>query len=194
MRKTTPIELSGADPTRLQKFIGSGTALARQIKHAHVLLKLANGWQNTQVAQAFDLTEKTVIAIRKRFLTEGLEAALKDKPRRGAPPKIDSDVKALLIATACSAAPDGQTRWTLRMLAERMVELEVVENISHESVRGILKKRNKALAKTAMVHSEGRSRICKRDGECPGYLPFGLQSGSSGSMPGRKSLLLALYA
>jgi len=153
MRKTTPIELSGADRTRLQNFIGSGTALAHQIKHAHVLLKLANGWQNTQVAQAFDLTEKTVIAIRKRFLTEGLEAALKDKPRRGAPPKIDGDVKALIIATACSAAPDGQAHWSLRLLADKMIELEVVEGINPNTVRAILKKRIEALAKTSMVPS-----------------------------------------
>lgn len=142
MRKNTPIELSASDRGRLEKFIGSGTALARQIKHANVLLKLAEGWQNQQVALAFDLSQKTVIAIRKRFLEEGLEAALVDKPRSGAPRKIDGAVKALTVATACSKAPAGHARWTLRLLADRLVELEVVEDISHESIRQILKKTN----------------------------------------------------
>ena len=140
MRKNKSFELSVSDRVQLEKFIGSGSALAREIKHANVVLKLAQGWQNVQVAQAFDLSPKTVIAIRKRFLEQGLEAALKDKPRSGAPHKIDGDLKALVIATACSPAPHGHTRWTLRMLAERIVELEVIEQISHESVRDILKK------------------------------------------------------
>jgi transposase len=140
MRKNKVVELSAPDRARLEKFIGSGQALARHLKHAQVLLKLAEGWQNQKVAQAFDLSEKSVIAIRHRFLDEGVEAILKDKPRPGAPKRINGDVKALAIATACSPAPDGHNRWTLRMLSARLVELEAVEEISHESVRDILKK------------------------------------------------------
>lgn len=140
MRKNKAFELPAPDRARLEKFIGSGQALARHLKHAQVLLKLAEGWQNQQVAQAFGLCEKTVITIRRRFLEEGVEAILKDKPRSGAPARINGDVKALTIATACSPAPDGHTRWTLRMLSARLVELEAVEEISHESVRDILKK------------------------------------------------------
>jgi len=112
MRKTIPIELSASERERLEKFSSSGTALARYIKHANVLLKLAEGWPNQLVAQTFDLTEKTVISLRKRFLSEGLEACLKDKPRSGAPCQIDGAVKA------------------------------VVEGIAPNTVRAILKKRN----------------------------------------------------
>lgn len=140
MRKSKPIQLSASERARLENFIGSGQALARHLKHAHVLLKLAEGWPNCQVAQTFTLSEKTVINLRQRFLQEGVEGCLKDKPRSGAPSKINGDVKAVIVATACSPAPDGHARWTLRMLAERLVELAVVEDISHESVRDILKK------------------------------------------------------
>ncbi len=142
MRKNRPIELSVADQAQLEKFIGSGAAKAREIKHANVLLKLAEGWQNKKVAQAFGLSEKTVIAIRKRFMVEGLDSALVDKPRSGAPKRIDGAVKALVVATACSQAPAGHARWTLRLLSHRLVELEVVDEISHETVRQILKKTN----------------------------------------------------
>lgn len=140
MRKNKVVELAASDRARLEKFIGSGQALARHLKHAQVLLKLAEGWQNQQAADTFGLCEKTVIAIRRRFLEEGVEAILKDKSRSGAPKRINGDVKALTIATACSPAPDGHNHWTLRMLSARLVELAVVEEISHESVRDILKK------------------------------------------------------
>jgi transposase len=142
MRKTKPIELSPFERERLLEFISSGKALARHIKHAHVLLKLAEGWSNLQIAQTFDLTEKTVITLRKRFQTEGLEACLKDKARSGAPPKIDGVAKAVVVATACSKAPSGHAHWTLRLLADKMVELEVVEGISPNTIRAILKKTN----------------------------------------------------
>jgi len=142
MRKTIPIELSASERERLEKFISSGTALARYIKHANVLLKLAEGWPNQLVAQTFDLTEKTVISLRKRFLSEGLEACLKDKPRSGAPCQIDGAVKAVVVATACSKAPAGHAHWSLRLLADKMIELEVVEGIAPNTVRAILKKRN----------------------------------------------------
>lgn len=142
MRTNTPLELSASDRAQLEKFIGSGTAKAREIKHANVLLKLAEGWQNKKVAQTFALSEKTVIAIRKRFIEEGLNSALVDKPRSGAPPKIDGAVKALIVATACTQTPAGHARWTLRLLSHRLVELEVVDGISPETVRQILKKTN----------------------------------------------------
>ena len=142
MRKNTSLELSAVERERLHQFISSGKALARHLKHAQVLLKLADGWQNVQVAQAIGVDERTVIRLKKRFLSEGLEATLQDKPRSGAPPKIDGDTKAFVVATACAKAPTGHARWTLRLLAKRLVELEVVDEISHESIRQILKKTN----------------------------------------------------
>ena len=142
MRKTKSIELSVEQRAKLDQFISSGKALARHIKHANVLLKLNQGWATSQIAQAFDLSPKTVIALRHRFENEGLEALLKDKPRSGKPRTFHGDLHSQVIATMCSAAPDGHARWTLRLLAARVVELELVESISPESIRQILKKTN----------------------------------------------------
>jgi transposase len=86
------------------------------------------------------LSQRTIFRLEKRFVTQGIEATLHDKPRSGAPKKIAGDVKALVVATACSKAPEGHDHWSLRMLSARMVELEVVEQFSHESIRAILKK------------------------------------------------------
>ncbi len=142
MRKIKPIELSPSERVRLENFTNSGQALAREIKHGQILLKLAQGWSYQQIAQAFEVSQRTVLRVKQRFEKEGLEAALHDKPRSGAPPKLDGDLKALVVATTCSTAPNGHRRWTLRMLAARLIELEAVEKISPESIRQILKKTN----------------------------------------------------
>ena len=135
--------ISASEKERLGQFINTGSAKAREIKHANVLLKLSEGWKYPQVAQAFALTERTVIRIKQRFLVEGLEAALVDKARSGAPKKITGEQKALIVATTCSTPPPGHTRWSLRLLATKMVELAVVEQpISHNTIGEILKKTN----------------------------------------------------
>ncbi len=136
------LSLEAAEIARLEEFINSGSALAREIKHANVLLKLNAGWSQTRIAEAFDLTQRTVVRIKQRCETEGVEAALHDKPRSGAPKKISGADKAVVVATACSKPPEGHSRWTLRLLADKVVELELVEDISHETVRQILKKTN----------------------------------------------------
>ncbi len=149
MRKNKSITLTAAELERLQHFISSGTAKAREIKHAQVLLKLQQGWSHPQIAQAFDLTARTIIRLKQRYQNEGLEAALVDKPRSGAPKKLEGELKALVVATTCSTPPPGHQRWTLRLLADRMVELEAVEAISHSSVGRILKKMNLSPGKNA---------------------------------------------
>jgi len=141
--KTTKVELSASEKERLGQFINSGSAKAREIKHANVLVKLGAGWKQNQIAEAFGLSEGTVIRIKQRFLEEGLEAALVDKARSGGPKRITGEVKAVIIATACSQAPEGHSRWSLRLLAAKMVELAVVEQpISHNTIGEILKKTN----------------------------------------------------
>lgn len=155
MRKIKPIELSAAESERLRSFINSGTAKAREIKHAQVLLKLASGWSYQQIAQAFDLSERNAIRIKQRFEKEGVDRALFDKPRSGAPKKIDGAVCAVVVATACSTVPAGHRRWSLRMLADRLIELEVVEHLSPETVRQILKKTNSSPGNVA----NGSSRV-----------------------------------
>jgi len=107
-----------------------------------VLLKLAEGWSQAQIASAFTLTPGTVIRIKQRLVKEGLAAALVDKPRPGAPKKFEGELNLALSTLACTDAPAGHRRWTLRLLADRLVELEIVETISHETVRERLKKTN----------------------------------------------------
>jgi len=108
--------------------------------------------------------------VRKAFVEEGLEAALAPrKPRRQYRRKLDGDGEAHLVALACSQAPEGRSRWTLRLLADRMVQLEVVDHLSHETVRQVLKKRTQALADQTVVHSsEAERRVRLEDGRHAG--------------------------
>jgi hypothetical protein len=100
------------------------------------------GWEDRRVAEALGCGHRTVERIRERFVTEGLDAALNHKKPADPPrePVLDGAAEARLIALACSATPDGRKGWTLRMLADKLVELEVVEAVSHETVRRTLKK------------------------------------------------------
>jgi len=146
MRRRVAIRLAVEERERLTGLIGSGTAPARVLTHARVLLKAeaapdGPGWTDARIAEALEVSGATVGRIRAQYVAEGLEAALYHRLHRGKKPcKLDGAQEAHLIATACSAPPDGQQRWTLRLLAERFVELDCGEPISHETVRRILKK------------------------------------------------------
>ena len=141
------ITLSADERAQLEAVIGSGKRSARTITRARVLL-LADqgehgpGWEDRRVAEALGCGHRTVERIRERFVTDGLDAALAHK-KPASPPRervLDGAAEARLIALACSATPDGRKAWTLRMLADKLVELEVVEAVSHETVRRTLKK------------------------------------------------------
>jgi transposase len=111
--------------------------------------------QEVWITNILKVSMATVWRIRKEFFKEGLESAIYDKKRPGKPCKMNDKQEAMLIATACSKPPEGRVHWTLRLLANKMVELEVIEDISHETVRKTLKKTsNKTMAKEAMVHSQ----------------------------------------
>lgn len=142
LRKIIPITLTDTDRAELEQFLRSGTTRARYIKHANVILKLADGWSPPQIAFSFDLDVRTVLRLKARFLTEGLQATLIDKARSGPPRKIDGNHKAVIVATTCTAPPPGHSRWTLRLLADKVVELELIDTISHTAVGEILKKTN----------------------------------------------------
>ena len=103
-------------------------------------------------------------------LIPGLERSLTDLPRATAPRKLDGKQEALLVALACSAVPGGRATWTMQMLADKLVELNVVETISDETIRRTLKKRSETLAKTPVVHSNRQRRIRLADGRCLGPL------------------------
>jgi transposase len=135
----------------LQEMLSRGKAAARKLMHARILLKAdaASGgpnWPDARIAEALEVGQATVERLRKRFVEEGLEAALVPRPsRRQYRRKLDGDGEAHLIALACQEPPDGHSRWTLRLLAGRMVELDYVERISYQTVRRTLKKTNSSL-------------------------------------------------
>ncbi len=142
------IELSEQQRFVLQQLISSGQAPARQLAHARILLKIDRNapgpcWTDEQVAEAFEMSRYTVIRIRERFVNHGLDDALTHRPHTQTRARaLDGEQEAHLIALSCSPAPAGQARWTLRLLANRMVELEYVERVSYETVRKVLKKTN----------------------------------------------------
>jgi transposase len=130
----------------LQQLIRKGKAAARKLTRARILLKADSsagqpGWTDEQIAQALDIHYTTVANVRRRWVEQGLEAALNRRPpTRQYERKLDGEAEAHLIALACSGPPEGHQRWTLRLLADKMVELRYVDSVSHETVRQTLKK------------------------------------------------------
>ena len=139
------VTLTDEERGGLERLIGSGKAAARKLTHARILLKAdnASGWDDASIAEGLDIGIATVERVRKQFVEEGLEAALtRRRPQREYPRKLDGDGEAHLIALACGEAPEGRTRWTLRLLADRMVALEYVDTLSYQTVNRALKKTN----------------------------------------------------
>jgi transposase len=141
------VRLSGEERESLRSLVSSGKGPARMFTRAHILLKAdisegGPGWPDEKIAEALDVTIQTVERVRKQLVEEGLEAVLRRRKyvQKISRKKLDGDAEAHLVALACSEAPDGYTRWSLRLLAGRMVELGYVESISHEAVRRVLKK------------------------------------------------------
>jgi len=143
------VTLTAEERVHLSELARTGKAAAYKLTHARILLKAdqADGgpaWADGQIAEALEVSVATVERLRQRFVEQGLEAALsrkkQDRPSRAA--ALDGAAQARLVALACSEPPAGRTSWTLRLLADKLVELEVVEKVSHETVRRALKKTN----------------------------------------------------
>lgn len=139
-RKKYLINLSAEEQQHLTDLTRKGSVKARQFKRAMILLKADEGLTDAQIMAAINVSRPCVERIRKRFVEGGLERALNEDPRPGQRRKLDGRGEAQLIATACSQAPEGHDHWTMRLLAGRLVELGVVDSISHETVRLTLKK------------------------------------------------------
>lgn len=147
-RRKNPVRLSGKERGKLESLVAGGNAPVRRVTHARILLKADEGgkapgsrWPDTRIADALEVSRSTVSRVRRRFAEEGLEAALAHRrPGRTKPRKLDGEQEAHLIALACSEPPEGRGRWSVRLLAERFVELERGEEISRELVRRTLKK------------------------------------------------------
>lgn len=134
------VDLTEVERDQLLAVISSGKSSARRVTRAHMLLLAAERQTDEAIAAALHAGSATVGRVRQRFVEEGLEAALKERPRPGQQRKLSGHQEALLIATTCSPAPTGHKRWTLRLLAGKVVELGLAESCSHETVRQILKK------------------------------------------------------
>jgi hypothetical protein len=147
VREKYIVRLTEEERNQLKETVSKGKTAAYKIKHANILLQAdADGpnWQDEAIARAFSVHLCTVGYIRKRLVEQGLEAAVgrkkQEKPSRE--PTFDGAAEARLIALSCSQPPEGYSHWTLRLLADRVVELEIAEKASHETVRQTLKKMN----------------------------------------------------
>ena len=142
------VQLSGAERAGLRTLVGQGVAPARTLTHARILLKADRGdagpgWTDAAIAGAIEVGLSTVARVRQRYVEDGLEVALARKsPDRVYERKLDGAGEARLIALACGTPPAGRARWTLKVLADRLVALEVIEAISYETVRRTLKQTN----------------------------------------------------
>ncbi len=139
-RPITPFTLPAIDQAALADFTHTGCRSVRAVRRAQALLALGAGQSQQQAATAAGLSRQTVSQVRQRYAQGGLAAALAEAPRSGSPQRFNGAQRAALTALACSPAPTGHSRWTLRLLADKAVELCLVDTISHETVGQVLKK------------------------------------------------------
>jgi len=144
MTKKYVVRLTNEERNRLTALVGSGKATARKIRRANILLKTdadGPGWTDERIAEAFGCRVQTVEKLRQRCVEDGVETALCGKPSsRTYARKLDGAGETRLIALACGEPPEGRARWTLHLLGDKLVELKIVDSISHETVRQTLKK------------------------------------------------------
>lgn len=140
------VTLTKDERETLEGLLAKGKAAARKLTRARILLKADSGehglgWTDDEIVDALDVSASTILRLRRRFVEEGFEAALEDKPSaRVYARRLDGAAEAHLVALACSSPPDGRATWTLQLLADRLVELDVVDSVSYETVRRTLKK------------------------------------------------------
>jgi transposase len=136
------VDLTESEREQLLNIARRGKSSARKVKRSLILCQADEGLNDQQIAQALLVGAATVSRVRRRFVEEGLDSALNERPRPGQRRKLDGKQEAHLVAVACSQAPAGHARWTLRLLADKVVELDFVDSISPETVRQVLKKTN----------------------------------------------------
>jgi transposase len=147
--KKYKVTLTADERQSLQALVAAGKAAAKKLAHARILLKAdaapeGPAWTDARIAEAVEVNRTTVEQVRQRFVEQGLEAALmrkkQDRPSRER--KLDGAGEARLVTLACSKPPQGRATWTLRLLADQLVQLQIVDTISTETVRQVLKKTN----------------------------------------------------
>jgi transposase len=140
MAKRYRVTLTDPERERLAELTRKGTASVRMVRRAQTLLLAADERIDEDIAQALHIGVSTVERTRRRFVEEGLEAALREQPRPGARPKLGPKQQAFVVALACTKPPEGRERWTMQLLADRLVELQIVPDITDEAIRQLLKR------------------------------------------------------
>ena len=191
MKKKYIVRLSAEERQQLTELVRKGRAAAYRRTHAQILLwadegDAGPGLLDTAVADRAGVNARTVARVRQRCVEQGLDAALERQARvRERSRRLDGEGEAHLVALMCSEPPPGQARWTLKLLGAQLVELGVVESISHETVRQVLKKRYQTLAEEDVVHSAEAGcglRVC--DGAGAGGVPASVRPGLSPDLYG----------
>ena len=140
MAKRYRVALTEEERARLRDLTRKGAASARMVRRAQALLLAAGERKDEDIAAALRIGVSTVERTRRRFVEEGLEASLRERPRPGARPKLGPKERAFVVALACTKPPEGRKRWTMQLLADRVVELELVPDITDEAIRLLLKR------------------------------------------------------
>jgi transposase len=142
------VSLSDEERDRLQGLSRKRTASVRMVRRAQALLLAAEGKTDEEIAEQVRMSVATLERLRRRFVEEGLEASLRERPRPGARPKLGAKEQAFVVALACTKPPEGRHRWTMQLLADRVVELELVPDISDEAIRRLLKRTSSSRGST----------------------------------------------
>lgn len=142
MKKRIRIRLKDKERKQLEAIISKGQEKARKITRCRVLLLSDKKERNIRIAKVLDIALLTIRRIQQRYVEGGLKAAIEERSRSGKPPKFSGKQRAKITAIACTTPPDGRSRWTLRLLADKVVELDIVDDISYKTVGEILKKTN----------------------------------------------------
>lgn len=159
------VDLTDDERAMWQALVQRGKAQARKVTHARILLQAVRGATDLEVVTALGVGLATVERMRRRFVEEVL-AALNERPRPDARPRLSARAEARLVAEACSAAPEGREHWMMRLLAGRVVELGLAASCSHETMRRALKKEDQAVAEEAVVHPFGQRRVRRLHRRC----------------------------
>ena len=152
MRKIYIVTLTDTEVRLIEDILNKGKHTAQKRKRAFALLHAHQGWTDRQISKGSGMTVNAIQLLRQRFVEHGFEATLAGLPKQARQRVIDGNAEAHLVALACSEKPAGHKRWTLRILAERLVALGCVEDVSHETIRQVLKKRNQTMAAAGVVH------------------------------------------
>ena len=148
MAKKYIVTLTEDERATLETLIKTGKRAARVIARAHILLHADAGANDEAIAAALHVGTATVERVRKRFVLQGVDAALTERPRPGGKPLLDAHAEAVLVAWTCSTPPDDRKRWTMQLLADKLVEVGEVASVSDETVRRTLKKTNSSPGKS----------------------------------------------